>query len=195
MYGYSHRKSRRAARMNPEEASLPKEAGMTVAASVVGIALSVGIEKLINGMKKGGEGADKDQAKYSDNQVSAITAGIGAVLGVGLHVKGIAPRVGKALIAGSGALAASRYIAHRSDLLDPVTGAPLTGEALTTAQGRISGRMAGSRGFRGIDVAPVMVSQGTAYGYLPSGGAVGAQYGTVASGGAVGAQYGTIYTG
>lgn len=194
MYGYSHRKSRRAARMNPEEASLPKEAGMTVAASVVGIALSVGIEKLINGMKKGGEGADKDQAKYSDNQVSAITAGIGAAIGVGLHVKGIAPRVGKALIAGSGALAASRYIAHRSDLLGP-DGTALTGEALTAAQGRISGRMAGSRGFRGIDVAPVMVSQGTAYGYLPSGAAVGAQYGTMASGAAVGAQYGTTPTG
>ena len=194
MLGYSHRKSRRAARHNPEEASLPKEAGMTVAASVVGIALSVGIEKLINGMKKGGEGADKDYAKYSNNQVSAITAGIGAVLGVGLHVKGIAPRVGKALIAGTGALAASRYAGHMSDLLGP-DGKALTGAELTAKQAILDARLAGSRGFSGINVAPVMVSHGPTYGYLGSGGAVGAQYGTTASGGVVGAQYGTTYTG
>ena len=167
---------------------------MTVVASAIGIAIAVGIEKLINGMKKGGEGADKDYARFSNNQVSAITAGIGAVLGVGLHVKGIAPRIGKALIAGTGSLAASRYVGHMSDLLGP-DGKALTGADLTAKQALLDARVAGSRGFRGIDVAPVMVSHGPTYGYLDSGAAVGAQYGTMSSGAAVGAQYGIVSSG
>lgn len=167
-YGSKHsaRHARRMARRNPDE-SLPKEAGMTVVASVIGVAVAVGIENLVNGMKK----AD-DKPRYSDKQVSGITAAAGAIIGVGLHVKGIAPRVGKAIIAGSGALAASRFLAHRND----------------TAQ-MLADRVAGARG---ISVAPVLVSEGYGYGYLPSSsGAVGAQYGIVQSGAAVGAQYGT----
>jgi hypothetical protein len=169
-YGSKHsdRHARRMARRNPDE-SLPKEAGMTVVASVIGVAVAVGIENLVNGMKKPGG----DQARYSDKQVSGITAAAGALIGVGLHVKGIAPRVGKAIIAGSGALAASRFIAHRKD----------------TAEVQAA-RLAGARG---ISVAPVLVSEGYGYGYLPSSsGAVGAQYGIVQSGAAIGAQYGTM---
>ena len=150
---------------------------MTVVASVVGIAGALGIEHVINNMGKegavpAGSPTGAKLAQYSNNQVSAITAGVCALLGVGLHVKGIAPRVGKALIAGGGALAASRFLAHRTD----------------TAEQQAQ-RLAGARG---IETAPVFVAQG-AYGYLPSSsGAVGAQYGIVPSGAAVGAQYGTI---
>lgn len=186
-YGMKHsRRHARHMRRNPEE-SLPKEAGMTVVASVIGIAASIAIEKAVSGMSKDGAvptgaPAGSKLALYSDNQVSAITAGVCALVGVGLHVKNIAPRVGKALIAGGGALAASRFMAHREDT-----------EAQRTA------RLAGARGVetapvfvaQGIETAPVFVSEG--YGYLPSSsGAVGAQYGIVPSGAAVGAQYGTM---
>lgn len=173
----SHRTSRHY-RRNPD-GGLGREAGLTLLATTIGVAVSVGVEKVINGMTKEGAvpaGAPTGAklAKYSDNKVSAITAGVCGVLGIALHVKDIAPRVGKALMAGGGALAVSRYVAHRED-----------------AEATRAARIAGSRG---IEVAPVLVSNGAA-GYLPmpSNGAVGPQYGTVPSGAAVGAQYGTMY--
>lgn len=178
---------RRHMRNNPDE-SLPKEAGMTVVASIVGIAGAIALEKAVSGMSKegavpAGSPEGSKLARYSDNQVSAITAGVCALVGVGLHVKNIAPRVGKALIAGGGALAVSRYMAHKTDTADQQAQRIAGARGIETAPVFVS---------QGIETAPVFVSQG-AYGYLPSSsGAVGPQYGIVPSGAAVGAQYGTM---
>lgn len=173
----SHRGHGRRPRHNPD-GGLAREAGMALLTTLVGAGLSLGIEKVVNGMTKEGavpagspEGAKL--ALYSNNQVAGIVGLAGLVVGVGLHVKDIAPNIGKAVMAGTATLATSRYIAHRTDT-----------EAAVAA-----GRLANSRG--GIEVAPVMVSNG----YLPSGAAVGAQYGTMQSGAAVGAQYGTVSSG
>jgi hypothetical protein len=165
-HGHSHGYGRRP-RHNPD-GSLASEAGMALLTTLVGAGLSLGIEKVVNGMtKEGAVPANSPEgsklALYSNNQVSGIVGVTGLALGVGLHVNGIAPNVGKAVLAGTAALAVSRFIAHRSD-----------SEAAVAA-----GRVANSRGV--IEVAPVMVSNGY-HGYLPSGAAVGAQYGTVSRG-------------
>lgn len=173
------RHSRRLARHNPEEASLAKEAGMTLAATAVGVAAAVLVEKVLGGMEKApatAAGATPDPSApkvsmYTHNQVAVIGGVVGVLGGVGLHVKGIAPRVGKAFMAGSLALSAGRYIAHRKDTLN-ADGTPMTADQIAALPPR-------TLNSRGIQVAPVMVSGG-AYGYLPQAkAAVGAQYGTI----------------
>ena len=150
----------RRARHNPD-GGLAREAGMALLTTLVGAGVSLGIEKVVNGMTKEGavptgspEGAKL--ALYSNKQVAGIVGGAGVVIGVLLHVKDIAPGIGKAVMAGTAALSVSRFVAHKDDA-----------EAVAAA------RIANSRG--SIEVAPVMVSNG----YLPSGAAVGAQYGTI----------------
>ena len=107
------RRARRA-RHNPDM-TLAREAGATLASTVVGAAGALGLEKLISGMKKGGTGADKDAGKYSHKQTAVMLGVGGSILGVLLHVKGIAPRIGKALAAGSVALAGARWVDHKDE--------------------------------------------------------------------------------
>jgi hypothetical protein len=95
--------------------TLAREAGATLASTVVGAAGALGLEKLLSGMKKGGTAADKDTAKYSHKQTAVMLGVGGAALGVLLHVKGIAPRIGKALAAGSVALAGARWVDHKDE--------------------------------------------------------------------------------
>lgn len=156
-----HRRPRR----NPD-GGLAREAGMALVTTLVGVGIGVGLEKVVNGMTKEGTvpsdaPAGSKLALYTNNQVSGIVGGVGLALGVALHVKDVAPNIGKAVMASTVALAASRFLAHKDDA-----------EAVRAA------RLAHSRG--GIEVAPVMVSNGA--GYLPSGAAVGAQYGTISRG-------------
>lgn len=184
---FSSKRAARKARRNPD--GLVAEGGRTLLATAVGVGGALALEAGMNGMKKGGTGADANLAKYSDNTTAAVVGGVGLVVGVALHARDTAPRVGKALIAASLALATSRVIAHRKD---------------TEAQR--AGRLAGSRG---IVVRPVPAAGRTqgagAYGYLtPSGAAVGPQYGevrndgmvvedpNVAPGPVVGPQYGDV---
>jgi hypothetical protein len=117
-HGHGHGYGRRP-RQKPD-GSLASEAGMALLTTLVGAGLSLGIEKVVNGMtKEGAVPANSPEgsklALYSNNQVSGIVGVTGLVLGVGLHVNGIAPNVGKAVLAGTAALATSRFIAHRSD--------------------------------------------------------------------------------
>jgi hypothetical protein len=104
----------RRARHNPDM-TLAREAGATLASTVVGAAGALGLEKLLSGMKKGGTAADKDTARYSHKQTAVMLGVGGAALGVLLHVKGIAPRIGKALAAGSVALAGARWVDHKDE--------------------------------------------------------------------------------
>ena len=104
----------RRSRHNPDM-TLAREAGATLASTVVGAAGALGLEKLLSGMKKGGTGADKDAAQYSHKQTAVMLGVGGAALGVLLHVKGIAPRIGKALAAGSVALAGARWVDHKDE--------------------------------------------------------------------------------
>ena len=104
----------RRARHNPDM-TLASEAGATLASTVVGAAGALGLEKLLSGMKKGGAGTDKDTARYSHKQTAVMLGVGGAALGVLLHVKGIAPRIGKALAAGSVALAGARWVDHKDE--------------------------------------------------------------------------------
>ena len=153
----------RRARHNPDM-TLASEAGATLASTVVGAAGALGLEKLISGMKKGGAGTDKDTARYSHKQTAVMLGVGGSILGVLLHVKGIAPRIGKALAAGSVALAGARWVDHKD-------------ETYTFARPNPGSR--GAYGYLPSD------SRG-AYGYLPSGSmyapageAIGADYGIV----------------
>ncbi len=54
----------RHARHNPDM-TLAREAGATLASTVVGAAGALGLEKLLSGMKKGGTAADKDTGAVS----------------------------------------------------------------------------------------------------------------------------------
>jgi hypothetical protein len=104
----------RRARHNPDM-TLAREAGATLASTVVGAAGALGLEKLLSGIKKGGSAADKDTARYSHKQTAVMLGVGGSILGVLLHVKGIAPRIGKALAAGSVALAGARWVDHKDE--------------------------------------------------------------------------------
>ena len=145
----------RRARHNPDM-TLASEAGATLASTVVGAAGALGLEKLLSGMKKGGAGTDKDTARYSHKQTAVMLGVGGAALGVLLHVKGIAPRIGKALAAGSVALAGARWVDHKD-------------ETYTFARPN-----PGSRGAYGYLPSGSM--------YAPAGEAIGIDYGIVSNG-------------
>jgi len=148
------RRARRA-RHNPDM-TLAREAGATLASTVVGAAGALGLEKLLSGLKKGGTAADKDTARYSHKQTAVMLGVGGSILGVLLHVKGIAPRIGKALAAGSVALAGARWVDHKD-------------ETYTAARA-----MPGSRGAYGYLPSGSM--------HAPAGEAIGIDYGTVNNG-------------
>jgi hypothetical protein len=116
------RQARRLARHNPE-GGLAKAAGKAALATAVAVPVAIVLDRTISGMKKGGTGADRDAAKYTQNQVALLELAAAAVIGVGLHVKDTAPTLGVAILAASGAVAGKRWYDARP------------AKAATTAQG------------------------------------------------------------
>lgn len=102
------RQARRLARHNPE-GGLAKAAGKAALATAVAVPVAIVLDRTISGMKKGGTGADRDAAKYTQNQVALLEFAAAAVIGVGLHVKDTAPTLGVAILAASGAVAGKRW--------------------------------------------------------------------------------------
>ena len=126
------RQARRLARHNPE-GGLAKAAGKAAFATAVAVPVAIVLDRTISGMKKGGTGADRDAAKYTQNQVALLELAAAAVIGVGLHVKDTAPTLGVAILAASGAVAGKRWY----DARPATTSAPATTStpATTPAQG------------------------------------------------------------
>ena len=102
------RLARRTARRNPDGGSLVSQAGSALLLTAIAAPVAVAIDTVVSGLKKGGTGADKDMPRYTVNQGAGLTLLAGAVAGVGLHIKGYAPRAGLAILAGCASLSAAK---------------------------------------------------------------------------------------